>query len=159
MAVAEPMSIEGHATMINGVWHKIIGGTTLVDGTRYDITSGRVLVNGTGYDIPFLIPVTVVGGKSSASAGSGQGLGYAEYNGAKYTDETIYMQPGEQVRIHLQASMNMLYSKLVLTVYGETIAGTKVGSLAKEYYLTVTKASKIEFADKGTYFTATVTEA
>ena len=148
-----------HRVLINGTGYNVSGGRELINGTSYSKKKGRVLVNGTGYDIPFLIPVTVVGGKSSASAGSGQGLGYAEYNGAKYTDETIYMQPGEQVRIHLQASMNMLYSKLVLTVYGETIAGTKVGSLAKEYYLTVTKASKIEFADKGTYFTATVTEA
>lgn len=158
MAVAEPVPVEGHATMINGVWHKIIGGTTLVDGTGYDITSGRVLVNGTGYDIPFLIPVTIVGGQISAPAGSGKGLGYAEYNGTKYTDETIYVQPGEQVRIFLQASASMFYSALKFTVYGETIAGTKVGSTAKEYYLTVTKASKIEFIS-GSAYKATVTEA
>lgn len=148
-----------HRVLINGTGYSISGGRELINGTSYSKKKGRVLVNGTGYDIPFLIPVTIVGGKSSASAGSGQGLGYAEYNGAKYTDETIYMQLGEQVRIRLRASMNMLYSKLVLTVYGETIAGTKVDTYTKEYYLTVTKASKIEFADKGTYFTATVTEA
>lgn len=148
-----------HRTLINGTSYEILGGKTMRDGTGCNFESGRVLVNGTGYDIPFLIPVTIVGGKSSAPIGSGQGLGYAEYNGAKYTDETIYMQPGEQVRIFLQVSANMFYDKLALTVYGETIAGTKVNAYTKEYYLTVTKASKIEFTDKGTYLTATVTEA
>lgn len=156
MAVAEP--VKWHATLINGVWHKIKGGTTLIDGTRYDITSGRVLVNGTGYDILFSIPLTIEGGQISESAGSGQGLGYVEYNGAKYTDETLYVKPGEQVRIYLRASASMFYSALKFTVYGETIAGTRVSATEKEYYLTVTKASKIEFIS-GPAYKATVTEA
>ena len=147
-----------HRTLINGTSYEILGGKSMRDGTGYNFESGRVLVNGTGYDVPFLIPVTIVGGKSSAAPGTPQSLGYAEYNGTKYTDETIYMQPGEQVRIFLQASASMFYSALKFTVYGETIAGTKVGSLAKEYYLTVTKASKIEFIS-GSAYKATVTEA
>lgn len=156
MAVAEP--VEGHATIINGVYHKITGGTTLIDGTGYDITSGRVLVNGTGYDILFSIPLTIEGGQVSAPAGSGQGLGYVEYNGTKYTDETLHVKPGEQVRIYLRAAASMFYNSLRFTVYGETIAGTKVSATEKEYYLTVTKASKIEFIS-GTAYKATVTEA
>ena len=147
-----------HRVLINGTGYNVTGGRELINGTSYGKKKGRVLVNGTGYDIPFLIPVTIVGGKSSAAPGTPQSLGYAEYNGAKYTDETIYMHPGEQVRIFLQASASMFYSALKFTVYGETIAGTKVGSTAKEYYLTVTKASKIEFIS-GSAYKATVTEA
>lgn len=147
-----------HRVLINGTGYDVSGGRELINGTSYSKKKGRVLVNGTGYDILFSIPLTIEGGQISASAGSGQGLGYVEYNGAKYTDETLYVKPGEQVRIYLRASASMFYSALKFTVYGETIAGTKVSATEKEYYLTVTKASKIEFI-KGTAYKATVTEA
>lgn len=146
-----------HRVLINGTGYDVSGGRELINGTSYSKKKGRVLVNGTGYDILFSIPLTIEGGQISASAGSGQGLGYVEYNGTKYTDETLNVKPGEQVRIYLRASASMFYNSLKLTVYGETIAGTKVSATEKEYYLTVTKASKIEFIS-GTAFKATVTE-
>lgn len=147
-----------HRVLINGTGYDVSGGRELINGTSYSKKKGRVLVNGTGYDILFSIPLTIEGGQISASAGSGQGLGYVEYNGAKYTDETLYVKPGEQVRIYLRASASMFYSALKFTVYGETIAGTRVSATEKEYYLTVTKASKIEFIN-GPAYKATVTEA
>lgn len=147
-----------HRVLINGTGYDVSGGRELINGTSYSKKKGRVLVNGTGYDILFSIPLTIEGGQVSAPAGSGQGLGYVEYNGTKYTDETLHVKPGEQVRIYLRAAASMFYNSLRFTVYGETIAGTKVSATEKEYYLTVTKASKIEFIS-GTAYKATVTEA
>lgn len=143
-----------HKTLIGGTSYEVSGGKAMIGGTGYDIASGKTLVDGTGYDIMFRIPVTVINGNITSTGG--KTIQYAEYEGKRYTDKTIYVVPGEEVRVYIRASLPGL-SNFDFIVYGVNERGKRVDDSSKEYYLTVTKPSTIEFSGNMYLNGATIT--
>lgn len=144
-----------HRTLINGTAYDISGGKAMVSGTGYDIASGKTLVGGTGYEIPFggkLIPVNVKGGTAYEAT-----RGFCQYNGETYTNGTIYVSPGEKVRVYLRTSLRYETDSLDFYVNGAYVSGTIVDNTSKEYYHTVTGPTTIAFRFVTYTATATIT--